>query len=137
MSIKKNVSLFGSNVATTVWSCKTIIHWPFLEFSSNVCITSLTNCLFFHRLFERGLAYVGSDFRSNTLWDEYIKYEESLQAWSHLAVIYTRILEHPVQQLDRYFNWWVHWHCLYILVFKYVFRLSPFSVHYHYYSKCY
>ncbi|KAK1603035.1 hypothetical protein QYE76_016808 [Lolium multiflorum] len=56
------------------------------------------------RLFERGLAYVGSDFRSNTLWDEYIKYEESLQAWSHLAVIYTRILEHPVQQLDRYFN---------------------------------
>nr|XP_051230001.1 pre-mRNA-processing factor 39-1-like [Lolium perenne] len=53
------------------------------------------------RLFERGLAYVGSDFRSNTLWDEYIKYEESLQAWSHLAVIYTRILEHPVQQLDR------------------------------------
>ncbi|CAM0871886.1 unnamed protein product [Alopecurus aequalis] len=56
------------------------------------------------RLFERGLAYVGTDYRSNTLWDEYIKYEESLQAWSHLAVIYTRILEHPVQQLDRYLN---------------------------------
>lgn len=56
------------------------------------------------RLFERGLAYVGTDYRSNTLWDEYIKYEESLQAWSHLAVIYTRILEHPIQQLDRYFN---------------------------------
>ncbi|KAJ1298242.1 hypothetical protein BS78_01G438800 [Paspalum vaginatum] len=56
------------------------------------------------RLFERGLAYVGTDYRSNILWDEYIKYEESLQAWSHLAVIYTRILEHPIQQLDRYFN---------------------------------
>jgi pre-mRNA-processing factor 39 len=56
------------------------------------------------RLFERGLAYVGTDYRSNTLWDEYIKYEESLQAWSNLAAIYTRILEHPVQQLDRYFN---------------------------------
>ncbi|KAL6867622.1 hypothetical protein ACP4OV_015646 [Aristida adscensionis] len=56
------------------------------------------------RLFERGLAYVGTDYRSNHLWDEYIKYEESLQAWSHLAVIYTRILEHPIQQLDRYFN---------------------------------
>lgn len=59
----------------------------------------------FHRLFERGLAYVGTDYRSNNLWDEYIKYEESLQAWSHLAVIYTRILEHPIMQLDRYFNW--------------------------------
>ncbi|KAM3213756.1 hypothetical protein ACQJBY_066269 [Aegilops geniculata] len=57
------------------------------------------------RLFDRGLAYVGTDYRSNTLWDEYIKYEESLQAWSHLAVVYTRILEHPIQQLDRYFNW--------------------------------
>ncbi|CAL4921418.1 unnamed protein product [Urochloa decumbens] len=56
------------------------------------------------RLFERGLAYVGTDYRSNSLWDEYIKYEESLQAWSHLAVIYTRILEHPILQLDRYFN---------------------------------
>ncbi|VAI53145.1 unnamed protein product [Triticum turgidum subsp. durum] len=56
------------------------------------------------RLFDRGLAYVGTDYRSNTLWDEYIKYEESLQAWSHLAVVYTRILEHPIQQLDRYFN---------------------------------
>ncbi|EEE58564.1 hypothetical protein OsJ_09874 [Oryza sativa Japonica Group] len=58
------------------------------------------------RLFERGLAYVGTDYRSNILWDEYIKYEESLQAWSHLAIIYTRILEHPITQLDRYF------HCL-------------------------
>ncbi|XP_048539743.1 pre-mRNA-processing factor 39-2-like [Triticum urartu] len=56
------------------------------------------------RLFNRGLAYVGTDYGSNTLWDEYIKNEESLQAWSHLAVVYTRILEHPIKQLDRYFN---------------------------------
>ncbi|ONL94513.1 Tetratricopeptide repeat (TPR)-like superfamily protein [Zea mays] len=56
------------------------------------------------RLFERGLAYVGTDYHSNILWDEYIKYEESLEAWSHLADIYTRVLEHPIQQLDRYFN---------------------------------
>uniref|UniRef100_A0A453CBH5 Uncharacterized protein n=2 Tax=Aegilops tauschii subsp. strangulata TaxID=200361 RepID=A0A453CBH5_AEGTS len=27
------------------------------------------------------------------------------QAWSHLAVVYTRILEHPIQRLDWYFNW--------------------------------
>ncbi|XP_040258279.1 pre-mRNA-processing factor 39-1-like [Aegilops tauschii subsp. strangulata] len=56
-------------------------------------------------LFNLGLAYVGTDYGSNTLWDEYIKNEESLQAWSHLAVVYTRILEHPIKQLDRYFNW--------------------------------
>ncbi|XP_039133935.1 pre-mRNA-processing factor 39 isoform X2 [Dioscorea cayenensis subsp. rotundata] len=56
------------------------------------------------RLFERGLAYVGTDYLSYPLWDEYIRYEESHQAWSNLALIYTRILEHPIQQLDRYYN---------------------------------
>ncbi|KAM0949377.1 putative tetratricopeptide-like helical domain superfamily [Dioscorea sansibarensis] len=56
------------------------------------------------RLFERGLAYVGTDYLSYPLWDEYIRYEESRQAWSNLALIYTRILEHPIQQLDRYYN---------------------------------
>ncbi|XP_073001173.1 pre-mRNA-processing factor 39-1 isoform X2 [Typha latifolia] len=55
-------------------------------------------------LFERGLAYVGTDYHSDLLWDEYIRYEESQHAWSHLAMIYTRLLEHPIQQLDRYFN---------------------------------
>ncbi|XP_071717760.1 pre-mRNA-processing factor 39-1 [Rutidosis leptorrhynchoides] len=56
------------------------------------------------RLFERGLAYVGTDYLSFTLWDKYIEYEYQQQHWSNLATIYTRILEHPNQQLDRYFT---------------------------------
>ncbi|KAK1266238.1 hypothetical protein QJS04_geneDACA000076 [Acorus gramineus] len=56
------------------------------------------------RLFERGLAYVGTDYLSYPLWDAYISYEYSQQQWIHLALIYTRILENPIQQLDRYFN---------------------------------
>ncbi|KAI7734866.1 hypothetical protein M8C21_008804 [Ambrosia artemisiifolia] len=56
------------------------------------------------RLFERALAYVGTDFLSFPLWDKYIEYEYQQQQWSNLAMIYTRILEHPNQQLDRYFN---------------------------------
>ncbi|KAK6937723.1 hypothetical protein RJ641_031231 [Dillenia turbinata] len=56
------------------------------------------------RLFERGLAYVGTDYLSFPLWDKYIEYEYTQQEWCRLAVIYTRILEHPNQQLDRYFN---------------------------------
>ncbi|XP_078427792.1 tetratricopeptide repeat (TPR)-like superfamily protein isoform X2 [Wolffia australiana] len=56
------------------------------------------------RLFERGLAYVGTDYLSSPLWDEYIKYEYSRQAWSHVAMIYTRILENPIQHFDRYLN---------------------------------
>ncbi|XP_007050169.2 PREDICTED: pre-mRNA-processing factor 39 [Theobroma cacao] len=56
------------------------------------------------RLFERGLAYVATDYLSFPLWDKYIEYEYMHQEWSRLAVIYTRILENPNQQLDRYFN---------------------------------
>ncbi|KAF8388287.1 hypothetical protein HHK36_026953 [Tetracentron sinense] len=56
------------------------------------------------RLFERGLAYVGTDYLSYPLWDKYIEYEYAQQNWCHLAMIYTRILENPIQQLDHYFN---------------------------------
>ncbi|KAE8675132.1 Tetratricopeptide repeat (TPR)-like superfamily protein isoform 3 [Hibiscus syriacus] len=56
------------------------------------------------RLFERGLAYVGTDYLSFPLWDKYIEYEYMHQEWSRIAAIYTRILENPNQQLDRYFN---------------------------------
>lgn len=56
------------------------------------------------RLFERALAYVGTDYLSYPLWDKYIEYEYTQQQWAHLAMIYTRILENPNQQLDRYFT---------------------------------
>ncbi|ESQ44610.1 hypothetical protein EUTSA_v10003154mg [Eutrema salsugineum] len=56
------------------------------------------------RLFERGLGYVGTDFLSCPLWDKYIEYEYTQQDWCRLAVIYTRILEHPIQNIDRYFS---------------------------------
>ncbi|KAL5562004.1 hypothetical protein UlMin_031751 [Ulmus minor] len=56
------------------------------------------------RFFERGLEYVGTDYLSFPLWDKYIEYEYMQQEWGRLAMIYTRILENPNQQLDRYFN---------------------------------
>ncbi|KAK9944990.1 hypothetical protein M0R45_010523 [Rubus argutus] len=56
------------------------------------------------RLFERGLEYVGTDYLSFPLWDKYIDYEFMQQAWGRLVMIYSRILENPNQQLDRYLN---------------------------------
>ncbi|XP_071919237.1 pre-mRNA-processing factor 39-1-like isoform X6 [Coffea arabica] len=56
------------------------------------------------RLFERGLAYVGTDYLSFPLWDKYIEYEYTQQDWSRVALLYTRVLENPNQQLDRYFE---------------------------------
>ncbi|XP_061961590.1 pre-mRNA-processing factor 39-1-like isoform X2 [Populus nigra] len=56
------------------------------------------------RLFERGLAYVGTDYLSYPLWDKYIEYEEVHAEWGRVAMIYTRILEIPNRKLDDYFN---------------------------------
>ncbi|KAH7577721.1 hypothetical protein JRO89_XS01G0289400 [Xanthoceras sorbifolium] len=56
------------------------------------------------RLFERALAYVGTDYLSYPLWEKYIEYEYMQQEWSRVAMIYTRMLENPIQQLDRYFS---------------------------------
>ncbi|PIN14708.1 mRNA processing protein [Handroanthus impetiginosus] len=56
------------------------------------------------RLFERALAYVGTDYLCFPLWDKYIEYEISQQDWPRVAAIYTRVLEIPNQQLDRYFE---------------------------------
>ncbi|XP_022874562.1 pre-mRNA-processing factor 39-like isoform X2 [Olea europaea var. sylvestris] len=56
------------------------------------------------RLFERGLAYVGTDYQCFPLWDKYIEYEISQQDWPRVAAIYTQLLEIPNQQLDRYFE---------------------------------
>ncbi|KAJ6728950.1 PRE-MRNA-PROCESSING FACTOR 39 [Salix viminalis] len=56
------------------------------------------------RLFERGLAYCGTDYMSYPLWDKYIEYEEVHAEWGRVATIYTRILEIPNRKLDDYFN---------------------------------
>ncbi|KAK2651912.1 hypothetical protein Ddye_011768 [Dipteronia dyeriana] len=56
------------------------------------------------RLFERALAYVGTDYLSYPLWEKYIEYEYMQQEWSRVAMIYTRMLENPIQQLDRYLS---------------------------------
>lgn len=67
-----------------------IIHW---------CLV-----LLFGRLLERGVSFVGTDYLSPLLWDKYIEYEYSQQEWSRLAQIYTRILQIPLQNLDRYYS---------------------------------
>ncbi|KAL3647698.1 hypothetical protein CASFOL_008666 [Castilleja foliolosa] len=55
-------------------------------------------------LFERAVACAGTDYLCFPLWDKYIEYEISQQDWSRVAAIYTRVLEIPNQQLDRYFE---------------------------------
>ncbi|XP_074575508.1 pre-mRNA-processing factor 39-1-like isoform X3 [Curcuma longa] len=97
-SVNKVVEVYERAVLAVTYSVEIWLHY------CTFAISTYEDPDIIRRLFERGLAYVGTDYLSYQLWDEYIRYEESHQAWSNLAMIYTRILENPIQQLDRYFN---------------------------------
>ncbi|KAJ6852808.1 pre-mRNA-processing factor 39 isoform X1 [Iris pallida] len=97
-SVDKVVEVYERAVLAVTYSVEIWLHYCVFA------ISTFEDPDIIRRLFERGLAYVGTDYLSFLLWDEYIRYEEAHQAWGHLAMIYTRILENPIQQLDRYFN---------------------------------
>eukprot|EP00268_Persea_americana_P038965 TRINITY_DN385_c0_g1_i6.p1 TRINITY_DN385_c0_g1~~TRINITY_DN385_c0_g1_i6.p1 ORF type:complete len:458 (-),score=118.62 TRINITY_DN385_c0_g1_i6:2090-3463(-) len=97
-TIEKVVEVYERSVQAVTYSVDIWLHYCMFAISTYGDPDTV------RRLFERGLAYAGTDYLSYPLWDKYIEYEYSQQEWSHLAMIYTRILEHPIQQLDRYFN---------------------------------
>ncbi|XP_057472521.1 pre-mRNA-processing factor 39-1-like isoform X2 [Actinidia eriantha] len=97
-SIEKVVEVYEQAVQGVTYSVDIWLHYCVFA------ITTYGDPETIRRLFERGLAYVGTDYLSFPLWDKYIEYEYMQQDWSRLALIYTRILENPNQQLDRYFS---------------------------------
>lgn len=97
-TIDKVVEVYERAVLAVTYSVDIWLHY--CEFA----ITTYEDPETIRRLFERGLAYVGTDYLSSPLWDEYIKYEYSQQAWTHVAMLYTRILESPIQHFDRYLH---------------------------------
>eukprot|EP01025_Chloroclados_australasicus_P022835 TRINITY_DN2337_c0_g4_i1.p1 TRINITY_DN2337_c0_g4~~TRINITY_DN2337_c0_g4_i1.p1 ORF type:complete len:689 (-),score=100.22 TRINITY_DN2337_c0_g4_i1:257-2323(-) len=56
-------------------------------------------------IFERGLAYVASDFHgAHVLWDKLVEYETKLGDTVALASTYSRILRMPIKMLDKYYT---------------------------------
>ncbi|KAK9866987.1 hypothetical protein WJX84_003162 [Apatococcus fuscideae] len=55
-------------------------------------------------VFERSLAYVGSDFLAHGIWDKYLRYESSHEALQNVANLYTRVLQNPIKELARYWR---------------------------------
>ncbi|KAJ9524287.1 hypothetical protein QJQ45_008511 [Haematococcus lacustris] len=55
-------------------------------------------------IYERALAYCGSDYVAHSLWDKYIHYEEEQGSAQHVASLYSRALNHPLRELPRYFT---------------------------------
>lgn len=60
----------------------------------------LTSC----RLFERGSVAVGLDFLAHPFWDEYIKFEERIEATDKIFFILDRVIHIPMHQYARYFE---------------------------------
>ncbi|KAI5670766.1 hypothetical protein M9H77_11130 [Catharanthus roseus] len=56
------------------------------------------------RLFKTGILFVGKDYYSHALWDQYIKFEFSQQNWSSLAYIYLQVLRSPTEKLHNYYE---------------------------------
>lgn len=54
---------------------------------------------------------MGTDYLSHLLWDKYLEFEHMRSEWSRVAQIYTRILQVPLQQLDRYHARLLHYDC--------------------------
>ncbi|PSR89773.1 Pre-mRNA-processing factor like, partial [Actinidia chinensis var. chinensis] len=97
-SINKVMEVYERAVQGVTYSVDIWLHYSVFSISMSADPETI------RRLFERGLACVGTDYLSFLLWDKYIEYEYMQQEWSRLAMIYTQILENPNQQLDRYFN---------------------------------
>ncbi|KXZ54454.1 hypothetical protein GPECTOR_4g1005 [Gonium pectorale] len=55
-------------------------------------------------IYERGLAYVATDYNSHTLWDKYLSFEQEKGSTLHIASLYSRVLACPVRDLDRYYS---------------------------------
>ena len=53
-------------------------------------------------VYERALAYVGTDFLSHTLWDKFIDFEGSHGSPASVAALYTRVLACPIKELEKY-----------------------------------
>ncbi|KAI3957800.1 hypothetical protein MKX01_024912 [Papaver californicum] len=98
-SVDKVVEVYERAVVAVTYSVDIWLHYCVFSMSTNYEDPETVR-----RLFDRGLAYVGTDYLSYPLWDKFIEYEYSQQEWGRLATIYTQILESPNQQLDRYFT---------------------------------
>lgn len=64
--------------------------------------TSGTSLRAFCRIFENGIAYVGTDYLSHVLWDKYVKFEMDQGHPDHVTRLYVQILGSPLRDIDRY-----------------------------------
>ncbi len=52
-------------------------------------------------IYERALAYNGTDYQSHPLWEKYIAFEGEAGTPLHVAALYTRALACPLKEVAR------------------------------------
>ncbi|XP_033110501.1 pre-mRNA-processing factor 39-like [Anneissia japonica] len=56
------------------------------------------------KLFEQAIEAAGTDFKSDKLWDMYIKFEKEQKDWKRLTHIYDRLIRIPTQLYSHHFE---------------------------------
>lgn len=64
----------------------------------------MTIPILFSRLYERAIAAVGLDFKSDELWDVYAQWERSLGQHRNVVGIYERLIRIPTLHYRRHFD---------------------------------
>ena len=66
-------------------------------------IIKIEKCDIF-RLYERGLYFIGKDYRSSRLWDQWLAFEHSHKQWNLLVGVLVQSLIFPTNQLHFYYQ---------------------------------
>lgn len=59
-------------------------------------------CVF--RIFERAGDAAGEEFRSEKLWNKYLKWIKEIKNWNDVMALYDKILRLPTQHYAVYFK---------------------------------
>ena len=55
-------------------------------------------------MYERAIQVCGTEFRSDKLWDAYIKFETENKEWQKVTGIYDRIFTVPTQLYSHHYD---------------------------------
>ncbi len=55
-------------------------------------------------MYKRAIDVCGTEFRSDKLWDHYIKFETENKEWQNVTAIYDKLFTVPTQTYTKHFE---------------------------------
>lgn len=75
-----------------------------IHYLSHVKSTQSDDEVYIRSQFERAIQACGLEFRSDKLWDAYLKWESEAKRYKHMVGIYDRLLAIPTQGYSGHFD---------------------------------